>query len=312
MQMSAETALPPAGAAARAPVPLRARRAFRFAWRAMGEALRAVSAAQRGEKLALALLVLRIRAKQFLIKLSPRWQFRSERLFGWTAECFDYYELLTTVEIIFLAREYRFEPRTARPRILDCGSNIGLSLLFFKREFPECTIEAFEPDPQTFALLQRNVKRNSLEGIELHNQAVAGSAGPRDLFRDPGRPGSTAMSLREECGLPRGETVEGVPLSGFVHEDVDLLKLDVEGAELEVIEDLARTGRIQRIHQIVVEYHPALFAGRDGFSWLRQTLEQSGFECQVRSGEAGPFGSRISAPITLYARRRAAPAGHEV
>jgi len=304
-------AVPASGVEQRPPFPVRAGRAAVFAGRALAEACRVFRTAPARDRLGLALLVLRMRAKHFLIKLSPRWRFRSERLFGWTVECFDYYELLTTIEIIFLAREYHFEPRNSRPRILDCGSNIGLSLLFFKREFPESRIDAFEPDPQAFSLLRRNVERNSLRGIELHNQAVAGSEGPRDFFRDPRRPGSTAMSLREECRLPRRETVEGVLLSGFIHEDVDLLKLDVEGAELEVIEDLDRTGQIRRVRQIVVEYHPRLFPERDGYSWLRQTLEGNGFECEIRSGEPGPSGSGALHPITLYARRRAATAGHE-
>ncbi|HKO04466.1 MAG TPA: FkbM family methyltransferase [Candidatus Acidoferrales bacterium] len=310
-----------AGASARAiptfdaqqgsPLPVRAWRAAAYIFRALGEAVRVFRTAPSRDRLGLALLVLRMRAKHFLFKLSPRWQFRRERLFGWKVECFEYFELLTTIEIIFLAREYRFEPRTGRPLILDCGSNIGVSLLFFKRQFPESRIVAFEPDPQTFSLLKRNVERNKLEGIELRNLALAGSAGPRNLFRDPARPGCTAMSLREECKLPQRETVEGVPLSGLIHEDVDFLKLDIEGAELEVIEDLVRTGQIRRIHQMVVEYHPRLFPERDGYSWLRQTLEESGFACEIRSGEAPPSGSGGVHPVTLYASRRAATAGHK-
>jgi len=285
---------------------VRARHAASYIARALAETWRTFRTAPRGDRAELAAMVLRMRAKHFLIKLAPRWNFRGERVFGWNVECFDYYELITTIEIIFLSREYRFAPRSTRPRILDCGSNIGVSLLFFKKEFPDCTIQAFEPDPQTFALLRKNVEQNSLAGVELYNRAVAGAAGERDFFCDPAHPGSTSMSLRPECRLLRRETVEAVLLSDFVGEGVDLLKLDVEGAELEVIEELVRSGAIARIHQIVVEYHPALFPGKEGLGWLRQTLEASGFGCETRSGEATPDDTSMAYPITLYARRDAA------
>lgn len=282
----------------------RARHAVSFASRSLVEVCGTVRNGRAGDRLGLGAAVMRIRAKQFLRKLSPRWEFHRERVFGWMFDCFDYYEMLTTFEIVFLSREYHFKPETLRPRIVDCGSNIGLSVLFFKREFPDSQILAFEPDPVTFSLLRRNVERNGLQGIELRNLALSGSPGTRDLHCDSRRPGRTAMSLLAQCGLEERVAVPCVALSHFIHGDVDLLKLDIEGAELEVIEDLVLSGKIARIRQMVVEYHPAFFPGRDGYSWLRETLAKHGFVVELRSGARPAPGNAAAPPVTLFASRQ--------
>lgn len=47
-------------------------------------------------------------------------------------------------DCMFLEREYEFRARHSRPRIVDCGSNASLSPLWFKRQYPESRILAFE------------------------------------------------------------------------------------------------------------------------------------------------------------------------
>jgi FkbM family methyltransferase len=277
---------------------LRAAGAVRLAGAALRQAFGILRSDQQDGKSSLALHLLRMKAKHLLLKAFPRLQFHREWIFGRTMECFDYFDLLCTFEIIFLERDYRFRPATPRPRILDCGSNIGLSLLYFKREFPECVIRAFEPDPRTFAMLQKNVESNGLTGIELHNLAVGGTAGPRNFFHDPLHPGSVSMSLLPEGGLPACEQVQGTRLSEFVQEETDFLKLDVEGAELEVIEDLAERNKLRLIREMVIEIHPGLFPGRDIFPRLQDLLQGAGFRWQVRGGFPG--GCAI---YTIYAER---------
>jgi FkbM family methyltransferase len=60
---------------------------------------------------------------------------------------------------------------------LDCGANIGLATLFFKRLYPESEIHAFEPDPETFKMLRRNVEQNSLSYVYLYNVALSDQQG---------------------------------------------------------------------------------------------------------------------------------------
>jgi len=67
---------------------------------------------------------------------------------------------------LVLREEYFFSDDFKAPhRIIDCGSNIGLSLLFFKAVYPNSQVMAFEPEPNCFKVASENLKRNNLEGF---------------------------------------------------------------------------------------------------------------------------------------------------
>jgi len=78
---------------------------------------------------------------------------------------------------IFKKKIYNFESDKISPLIIDVGSYIGISLLLFKDIYPSSRIIAFEPDPNVFSILQRNVKNNSLQNIELINSAIGDKTG---------------------------------------------------------------------------------------------------------------------------------------
>lgn len=299
MHSSAESAVfagkPAAGAAATA---RRARGALRLAASALGEACGILRSPRKDGKTRIAIDLLRMRAKHLLGKIWPRWEFRTESICGRTIECFHHYDLMCTFEILFLSGDYRFRPSSPRPRILDCGSNIGLSLLYFKREFPQAEITAFEPDPVTFALLRRNVLGNGLNHVALHNLALGSTSGPREFFHAPEHPGSVCMSFVPQAVVPESEHVQVARLSDFVDGEFDFLKLDVEGAELEVMEDLAAAGKLCRIREMAVEIHPGLSNGSSGFPRIRNLLEDAGFRWEVRSGSPEEGGN-----FTIHAQR---------
>jgi hypothetical protein len=56
---------------------------------------------------------------------------------------------------IFIHRIYHFEAQRPDPLILDCGSNIGMSILYFKHIYPRARVIGFEPDPAIFPYLER-------------------------------------------------------------------------------------------------------------------------------------------------------------
>ena len=99
--------------------------------------------------------------------------------------------------------------------------------------------------------------------VELVNAAVGTHDGVADLYFDPGRPGLPVSSTLPDRrpNAPMG-TVESIPvrcvrLAGWLaeREPVDLLKVDIEGAEGAVIEDLHRAGALRRISRIAIEFH---------------------------------------------------------
>src|SRR5690349_14366069 len=71
---------------------------------------------------------------------------RSICLFGRTLRYTNRFWLLHSLEEIFIDKVYLFHSAELSPRIIDCGANIGLSVIFFKRTFPSAKIIAFEPD----------------------------------------------------------------------------------------------------------------------------------------------------------------------
>src|SRR5438309_5716037 len=109
--------------------------------------------------------------------------------------------------------EYYVPPAVRAKIILDIGSNIGASILYFHRQFPDAKIFGFEPHPDTFRVLQENVAH--LPGVMVFNyglgathQAIAvradkvnfGAFNPRGSFKDRGH-----LATPVECELRRLE-----------------------------------------------------------------------------------------------------------
>lgn len=155
---------------------------------------------------------------------------------------------------IFLDQEYRL-PFDARPAtILDLGANTGLASLYFRTQFPEAQIVAVEPDPANFAMMQRHL--GVQQGVVLVQAAVWSHDGQITLT-DPGV-GSWGLRVHESSSeVCSGSQVPAVSmpslLGHFPGGRVDLLKMDVEGAEKEVFESSAAW--IEKIDAIVIELH---------------------------------------------------------
>ena len=73
---------------------------------------------------------------------------------------------------IFNVGIYEFSPGNKNPLIIDCGSNMGLSILFFSKEYPNSRIIAFEPDESVLPYLERDIESQNLLNVELHKKAV--------------------------------------------------------------------------------------------------------------------------------------------
>lgn len=204
------------------------------------------------------------------------------RIFGRTVEAANFSALLYLYDEIFVQQEYAFETAAPRPRIIDAGANIGMTTLFFKMICPGARIDAYEPSPASFRLLERNVAANRLTDVRLHNVALAGDAGPAGLFTGPGEDTSLIASTRPERGGSERTEVEAVTLSSQIDGDVDLLKMDVEGAELEVLEEVAASGKMALIHEILVEYHHNIGGGQR-FSPFLALLEDEGFGYRLKT-----------------------------
>lgn len=210
---------------------------------------------------------------------------------------------------VFWKMEYFFDTTNPAPVILDCGSNIGISVLFFKTLYPAARITAFEPSPGAFACLRENVARNRLEHVTPHNLALAPKPGNLDLFVPPENPGHLCISgLEGRTPGGRALRVAADVLSRHVTGPVDLVKMDIEGYEAEVLAELEQADRLALISNFIVEYHHHLQPGVDCLSRILDLLERNEFGYHVTCPPKQPYQPGSFQDIMIYAYRRSAPA----
>jgi FkbM family methyltransferase len=154
--------------------------------------------------------------------------------------------------------EYYLPPQFRPTVVLDIGSNIGASILYFHQQFPAARIIGFEPHPETFALLQKNVA--DLPSVSVLNcglgasnirVTVPGESVNFGAFSTKGRRrGQTEPRDTVECEVRRLDDV----LTDLGIQQVDLIKIDCEGAEADVFAGLSPL-ILERCQWIVGELH---------------------------------------------------------
>lgn len=216
----------------------------------------------------------------------------------------------TLYKDIFENRIYHFDAQRPDPLILDCGSNIGMSILYYKQEYPAARIVGFEPEPVIFRYLQENMTSNLISDVCLVQAAIAGREGNLAFHSD----GKYASYLVQDPStpVPLGWTECRVPcmrLRSYLTEPVDFLKLNIEGAEWETIADSEDC--LRQVREMVIEYHhlPGLprtlhkildVLDRQGFEYL-----VNDFDSETNGGVQPPF--RLTSDtqyfLLIYARR---------
>jgi FkbM family methyltransferase len=185
--------------------------------------------------------------------------------------------------------------------ILDVGANIGMFVLFAKMQNPGAVVHAFEPIPETFEVLKRNVELHRLAGVRIHNCAVGSKNAPRRTFAFyPNMAGNSTASpdlkkyevdfIRNQLGkeladyLFRSEERHATvrTLSDFLDGEgikaVDFLKIDVEGDELAVLRGITRK-HFARIREIALETHSSELADQ-----VCRVLAGAGFRVRRDTG----------------------------
>ncbi|MDB5359558.1 MAG: hypothetical protein JWO51_855 [Rhodospirillales bacterium] len=226
-------------------------------------------------------------------------------MMGYNVSYFQAHRLEYLFREIYVGLSYLFHTDNSSPVIFDCGSNIGMSVLFFKTLYPQARIWAFEPDPATFEVLTSNVAQNALQDVTLCHCALGDSDGLADFFTDQDDAGSLLMSVKQERMDGERISVPSHRLSTFITEDVDLLKIDVEGAEETVLPELAESGKLSLVKQIHLEYHHHIMPNEDRLSSMLQLLESNGFGYQLVTRSNDWPSPRIFQDVSIYCYRKA-------
>jgi FkbM family methyltransferase len=215
--------------------------------------------------------------------------------------------LLRLYSEIFVDRSYDVTGLGDTPHIIDCGGNIGLSVVRFKQQYPHAAITVFEADPSIATVLDDNMQRLRLESVEVVHAAVGGSSGAVKFL--PEEKGTLGGRIVSGAGI----VVECICLADRICEPVDLLKMDIEGSEFDVIRDLCASGKIEFVKRMICEIHSDHLT-RDQVGELWTALSAAGFHITIdrtvseypEPREHTPFANAPHAEfaVLVYAWRR--------
>jgi FkbM family methyltransferase len=175
---------------------------------------------------------------------------------------------------------YHFEVENDHPYIIDGGANLGLATIFFKQLYPNAEIVAFEPDRSMYATLCKNLAKRGIDDVKLVNSALW-SAEVEIMFMAEGTDAGRVVAT-DECF--ESYMVPSVRLREYLMRPVDFLKLDIEGAELEVLDDCRDL--LTNVRHLFVEYHS--FVGHpQRLDSLFEILTVAGFRIWLESPMMG-------------------------
>jgi FkbM family methyltransferase len=198
---------------------------------------------------------------------------RTHQLFGKELHFISATELLHGLKEIFVEEIYKQE-LPANPYIIDCGANIGLSVIYLKQRHPDAEILAFEPDEGNFKLLEKNIGNFGYEKVHLHKEAVWTENTTLQFA------GEGSMSSRiDSSASVNTVAVKAVRLKDYLNRPVDFLKIDIEGAEYEVMMDIA--DQLVLVKNLFLEYHGS-FNQNEELNRLFSLIVEKGFSYYIK------------------------------
>lgn len=135
------------------------------------------------------------------------------------------------------------------PVIIDFGANVGVSVYYFANKYKNAQIYAYEADPQIYKYLVYNVKQFDNGNIHLFNKAVSDTKGIVKFYHEGSDAGRLAkdnepgIDVETECAW---EILQN-------HKKIDMLKIDIEGAERYVLPSIS--DQLGKVDNIFLEYH---------------------------------------------------------
>lgn len=205
----------------------------------------------------------------------PRFTEGSTKIFGAPFTYTDSISFITTYEEIFFSEIYKFNPTEGKNIIVDCGANMGVSLVYFSKNYPTHTIIAFEPDKKLYAVASKNIKSLGLTNVELINKAVWDKEEQLSFFSDGGMGGRVNENFEGIASV----TIDTVPLKNYISNKVDFLKIDIEGAEDVVINSCSK--ELEQVGNLFFEYHSKA-SSTQTFDDLLKIVKEAGFRYHIK------------------------------
>jgi FkbM family methyltransferase len=165
----------------------------------------------------------------------------------------------STFRQVFMNDEYGFELPETPGVIVDAGANIGLASLYFAQRFPNAKIFALEPDDSNYEMLASNVRQ--YPQITSLKTALWKTKTTLEIV-DHGYD-KWGLQVQEANGNTKN-AVNAIDVCSLMEANhltqIDLLKIDIEGAELELFQNNFQQW-LPRVKMIVIELHDHLRPG---------------------------------------------------
>jgi len=192
---------------------------------------------------------IKTRGEKLRLSCIPRFTAAETNILGRPVKMVDTASFLYIFGEVFEREIYRFKAATESPRIIDGGANIGLSTIYMKQLYPQSHITAFEPDEAVYNVLKENMATFGFEDVECIRKALWNSDTSLDFLHE----GADGGRFPQAGDTGRISHVPAVSLRPYLRGPVDFLKLDVEGAETEVLQDCEDL--LCNVEYLFVEYH---------------------------------------------------------
>ena len=202
---------------------------------------------------------------------------------GHTLHVHDYASFRLGNNEMFREEVYKFISTKENPYIIDCGSNIGMSILYFKSLFPGSRILGFEADPYIFSFLEKNIKSYNLSDVTVINKAVWNADDETLSFLAEGGAGGR---LQEKSEKFKFIDVKTARLKNYLKEEIDFLKIDIEGAEYKVIADCFE--ELKFVKNLFIEYH-SMVDKEQNLHHILEMANKAGFRYHIKEAYTTPY-----------------------
>jgi len=169
---------------------------------------------------------------------------------GFNIQVADFKSFIYQYQEIFFNGFYSFNSKNSSPVIYDCGANIGISSLFFSSKHPSAKIVAYEASPSVFKVLEKNIRINNISNVQLFQNAIWIK---NDLleFSEEGADAGSLYAIKNSKKIQ----VQAIDFLEVLNKEdkIDFIKIDIEGAENELIPHLSPA--FHKIDKLFIEYH---------------------------------------------------------
>lgn len=201
------------------------------------------------------------------------------------------YDDFAILREVFLLCAYKV-PFEEVKNIIDCGSHIGASAVYFNLVYPGCKIVCIEPSKDSKGILEKNLIFNKVD-FKITNKAVSDKVGKISFNYDYKNPAYSKISV-EGREIIETTTLKEI-IKNFSGSKIDLLKLDIEGEEIKVVKGLDS----KEIRGGILETHFENYPPNEN---IIDIINQRGFKVLPPMNHWNELNNKILHPFVIFER----------